>query len=222
MEKLKITTFMGRVWFNLTENIDQKLLSKIRNKKIKNKDFTIISNNCFAGWVYRTYNLPYQTPTAGLFIMPQCYLKLIKNIKHYMEKDIVFISEEESMYKEYLKQKSEKFGQYPIGKIDDIEIHFLHYKTKEEAKEKWNRRKKRINYDKIIYKFNDQNGCTLQNIKEFINNDKLKHKICFVSNKDYNIEGTYFIKEFDKNKYVINDTWFCRKYINLTKLINNI
>lgn len=222
MEKLKISTFMGRIWFNLTENIDQKLLSKIRNRRIKNKYFTIISNNCFAGWVYRIYNLPYQTPTAGLFIMPKCYLKLIKNLKYYMEKDIVFISEEESIYKEYLRQNLEKFGQYPIGKIDDIEIHFLHYKTKEEAKEKWDRRKKRINYDKIIYKFNDQNGCTLQNIKDFMKIDKLKHKICFVANKNYNIEGTYFIKEFDKNKYVINDTWFCRKYINLTKLINNI
>lgn len=222
MEELKFTTFLGRVWFNLTEKIDQKVLSKIRNKKLKNKNFTVISNNCFAGWVYRIYNLPYETPTAGLFIMPKCFLKMINNLNYYMEREVEFIDKEESMYKDYLSEKLDNFGQYPIGKIDDIEIHFLHYKTKEEAKEKWDRRKKRINYDRIIYKFNDQNGCTLEDIKSFVQNPKLKNKICFVSNKEFNIEGTYFIKEFDKNKYVINDTWFCRKYINLTQLINDI
>lgn len=31
---------------------------------------------------------------------------------------------------------------YPIGKLDDIEVHFSHYDSQEEAMEKWTRRKK--------------------------------------------------------------------------------
>lgn len=220
--KLKITTLLGKIRFRLTENIDQKIICKFRNKKIKNKDFTIISNNCFAGWVYRTYNLPYNTPTVGLFIMPECYLKFVISLKYYIDKNIEFIKPNESKYKEYLEKNVSKFGHYPIGKLEDIEIHFLHYKTEEEAKEKWERRKKRINYNKIIFKFNDQNGCTKEDIITFMNTNKNNIKICFVANKAYNIEGTYFIKQFDLNNFVIDDTWFCRKYINLSKIINNL
>lgn len=44
-----------------------------------------------------------------------------------------------------------------IGKLDDIEVVFLHYKSEEEAYQKWNRRKKRINYNNLIFKFNDMN-----------------------------------------------------------------
>ena len=29
---------------------------------------------------------------------------------------------------------------YPLGLLDDIEIHFTHYKSEEEAHEKWERR----------------------------------------------------------------------------------
>ena len=34
---------IGKVWFKMTKNINEKILSKIRYKKLKNKDFTIIS-----------------------------------------------------------------------------------------------------------------------------------------------------------------------------------
>lgn len=33
---------------------------------------------------------------------------------------------------------------YPIGKLEDLEIHFLHYKTENEAREKWERRTLRM------------------------------------------------------------------------------
>lgn len=220
--KLSFFTLIGKIKFRLFEKIDQKTISKLRNIKLKNKDFTIISNNCFGGWVYRIYNLPYMTPTIGLFIMPEDYLKFIKNLNYYLSLELEFIDFKESRFYDYLSENVGKFGKYPIGRLDDIEIQFLHYEDEIEAREKWNRRKKRINKNNIIYKFNDQNGCKKEQIKEFCDLNS-PNKLCFVSNKEYkNIDGVMYVKEFKKNNFVIDDTWFARKYINLNKFINNI
>ena len=57
-----------------------KITGKIKQRKFLHKDFTIISNNCFAGIVYRNNALPYNTPTAGLFFMADDYIKFVYNI----------------------------------------------------------------------------------------------------------------------------------------------
>ena len=57
-----------------------------------------------------------------------------------------------------LWKKSWKHLWYPIGTLDNkIEIHFLHYKSVQEAKEKWTNRKMRINYENLLIKFSEQN-----------------------------------------------------------------
>ena len=47
-----------------------------------------------------------------------------------------------------------------------------------EINEKLNRRSKRINWNNIIYKFNDQNLCTYNELKKF-DEFPAKNKICF-------------------------------------------
>ena len=63
-----------KIYSKLTTGISEKYLSRFRKRKLFNKNFTIISNNCWAGWVYRRYNIEYKTPTVGLFIMPDDYM----------------------------------------------------------------------------------------------------------------------------------------------------
>lgn len=54
-----------------------------------------------------------------------------------------------------------------------IEIFFLHYHSEQEAKEKWERRMQRINWNKLLIKFNDQKWCTQTEVDEFM---KLPYK----------------------------------------------
>jgi len=56
---------------------------KLLRSQLKNRNFTIVSNNCWGGEVYRGFGLPYQTPFVGLFLFPACYIKLLKNLKNY-------------------------------------------------------------------------------------------------------------------------------------------
>ena len=106
--------------------------------------------------------------------------------------------------------------------LEMTEIHFLHYKTNEEAKEKWERRKERINWNNIIIKFSEQNGASKEDINEFCNIKQYNNKICFVATDECNIEKTIQVKEFNKIGYMLDDTWFASKYINMTKFLNNI
>lgn len=178
-----------------------KIVGPINAKKFRFTDFSIISNNCFGGIIYRNHHLPYLTPTVGLFIMPKDYIKFIYDMKKYLSIELEEVRLENSNYSEYLKSLDYKGT---IGKLDDIEIMFLHYKDFNEAKEKWIKRAKRINYNKIIYKFNDQNGCTIEDLKAF-NDFKAKNKILFTAKKYKNIDS-YVLMQYEKSGYVIDDT----------------
>lgn len=161
------------------------LTAKRRQKSLKNLDFTILSNNCWGGFIYQSYNLPYKTPTIGLYFMAEDYILFLENLDECLESNIQFINSKNSKYYEILKN-TYNFGNYPIGiinlKKDTIEIHFLHYKDENEAINKWNERKKRINKGKLIVKFSDQNNCNKELIKRF---EKLpyKHKVFFGAKK---------------------------------------
>lgn len=209
---------MKKVLKNIYTHFEH-ILQKLRGKYIlKCKDFTIISNNCWGGRVYQRYALPYTSPTVGLMFFADEYIKFVSNLRYYMNQDLKFIPKTQSKYYQYYKDK-EKY--YPIGKLDDIEIVFLHYKSENEAREKWNRRKARINWDNLIIKFNDQNRCTPEHIKEF---DKLpyKNKLCFVANLVEGTECTIQFKEFEGQNCIPNDITTYTKYINIDKYINTL
>lgn len=176
-----------------------KLLQWFRRTFIlKNRDFTIISNNCWGGRIYQRYGLPYTSPTVGLMFFADEYLKFVQNLEYYLSQDLKFIPKKESKYYDFY---TEKDRYYPIGLLDDVEVVFLHYKSEKEAYDKWNRRKARINWDNLIVKFNDQNRATIDHIKAF---DKLpyKNKLCFVAHAIEDTGCTIQFTEFEHEDYV--------------------
>ena len=133
--------------------------------RFKGRRFTIISNNCWAGKLYQYLDMPYLSPTVGLYFFAEDYLKFVKNLRYYLSLELRFISLQESKYCEELKKRKQE--SIPIGQLGDVEIIFRHYKTQQEAKEKWNRRKARINWEDVFIKFSRMDGCTDAHLKEF-------------------------------------------------------
>ena len=213
------------------EGIRLKLLKQyrlrfavIRKKQLMNTDFTVISNNCWGGMLYESYGLQKMSPTVGMFFMADDFIKFCADLKGYTSKPLAFIPPDKSRYANDLK-KDKRFGSYPIGVIDDIEIMFLHYHSEQEAKEKWERRCARINWDKLIVKFNDQNGCNEEHVKAF-SKLPLKHKLFFTIHK-WSVsrwEGYCFIRQFTNDKCVTasHEPFGINRYINLTRLINSL
>lgn len=183
MRKESIKRFLGeralRPWWRLRKRLE-RARKDLRRAFLRNRDFTVISNNCFGGFVYQRYALPYRTPTAGLFFMPDDYLKLLGDPRRYFAAPLRFIDPLQARCAAALGAADPAYGSYPVARLLDVEIYFMHYATPEEAREKWTRRCARINWDNLLVKFCDQNGATEEQIRAF---DQLPypHKVCFTA-----------------------------------------
>ena len=213
-----VTVFIKRKFRRVFKN----QLNKKDIELLKNKNFVIVSNNCWGGEIYKWYNKPYNSPFVGLFIYSPCYLKLLSNFNHYILQNLIF------------QKKSNYFNEkvnYPIAKLNDIEIHFLHYKSKQEAEEKWKRRAKRMleekNLDNYYFKTCDMYNSNQDILNEF---HKLpyKNKVSFGIKNYASLKGKNHIKieEVDKKSknHVPNGVKLYKLtflYFDITKWLNN-
>lgn len=212
----------------LKERIIRKIESKTnwlfasgRKKRINNTDFTIISNNCWGGICYEYFGLRKQSPTVGCYFFAEDYLRFIRNLKDYLETKLEFIPLEESKYKKEITEFGESNKENlnsPIGRLDDIEIVFLHYKDKFEAYDKWNRRIERVNYNNLIFKFSQQNKCSKDHIKQFNNLILPGKKICFTKERIPS-PSNIFIYGYEKEDN-LQDSYCWRQNYNLYEFIN--
>ncbi len=142
-------------------------------KRLTNTDFVIISRNCWGGQVYQYLQKPYNTPFVGLFLFGPCYMKLLSNFDDYMQLEMEFIP---------VSKYPESKNNYPIGILKDVEIHFQHYETIEEAKDKWNRRRDRMlentNKDNYFFMVCDRRRINAQDLTNF-HELPFKNKVSF-------------------------------------------
>lgn len=153
--------------------------------------------------------------------MADDYISFISNIKKYLDLTLEQVKKNESKHFDYIKDILP--NDIIIGKLDDIEIFFLHYDSFSDAKLKFERRSKRINYDNILIKFSDQNQFKMDNFYSF---EKLnyKNKIFITTNQKYKSDSV--------NIVVVNDDWnvgYAKddikpslKKININKILNNL
>lgn len=124
-------------------NILRPLKTRKLKKNINNKSFSIVSSNCIGGFISHDLGVRFNSPTVNLYIGTQDFVKFIENIHEYLRHDLLFDGEDK------------KQG-YPIGRLNDILIHFVHYKNFDDAKIKWDERKKRINFSNLFIIMTDR------------------------------------------------------------------
>lgn len=150
----------------------------LRRIGLKNRDFTIISNNCWGGSEYKYFGLPFYSPFIGLFLREDDYVRLLENFEENMKLPLTFKPLCESKYPEL------RNGTYPMAVINgDIEIHFMHYKSEQEARDKWERRTKRIRYDNILFKLSERTECCSEEVQKAFITAPLKNRILLPSKK---------------------------------------
>lgn len=154
--------------------INNALEKRKLRKNLKDTNFSIISNNCWGSFTYQKYGIEYKSPTVGLYILGHDFVKLCADWKTYFKCELEFIPWEKASYHYALINEEP----YPVAKLDDIEIYFMHYKSEKEALDKWHRRVKRINPKHMIFKLSQREGCSKEDIEQFLELP-LKHKVCF-------------------------------------------
>ena len=125
----------------LSESIFRKIYRYKLRKRLHNKGFTIISNNCCGGIIYYDLGHRFDSPTINLSINHEDYLCFLENLKEALETDI--------------KEDCVDGVAYPVGKIllknhQTIHLYFNHYHSFQEAVDKWNERCQRINNENLF------------------------------------------------------------------------
>ena len=167
--------------------LSNALAAKRRRANLKHKDFTILSNNCWGGFVQQKYGLPYNSPTVGLYIPGDDFVRFCADWRGYMAKELNFIPWEKARLYPQIKDSAP----YPVAMLGDVEIYFMHYRSQEEAREKWERRKARINPDRIIFKLSQRECCGREDIERFMALPEA-HKVCFAYDE---VPGVVLIPE---------------------------
>ena len=198
----------------------EKAYRKQQQKKIVNKDFTLLSNHCWGGGIYEELGLPYTTPLVGLYFYGPCYLKFLQNLEYNLSCDLSFVAV--SKYDIANDSRESSTIKYPIGVIGEIEIHFLHYHSEQEALNKWNRRKARVNLKNLFVEMSENEYVDLEIMKGFL---KLpfKNKI-ILSSKDYkDIDNLIYLPLTESMENVgdlYNNPHLWRKEFDVVKWLN--
>lgn len=108
---------------------------------------------------------------------------------------------------------------YPIACLGDIKLNLVHYKDINEAQEKWDERKKRINTSNMYFIFSDRNGFTEENARRF-EEFPSEHKVLFTKSKELaeKYKSCYYVKGYEDKKCVGNmldfnpKLWLRRNY----------
>lgn len=145
---------------------------------LKNKKVTIISQNCYGGIFSHDHQMEYMSPTINLYFSVPDFVKFCKNIEVYIKKP--------------LKEVKQNKYSYPVGALDDLTIHFVHYSNFEEANERWENRCERIDLNNLYFMMSDRDGCTNEDLLEF---DKLicRNKVVFVHEPQPGIKSALYV-----------------------------
>jgi len=108
---------------------------------LREQPISILSDNCFAGLLYHHLDLPFTTPTINMWFPAMDFVKLASDPHRYMQEDMVFDT--------WRWQADEKYD-YPVMRIGDLHAHCNHTTSAAAAAESWNKRKKKLDYDRIL------------------------------------------------------------------------
>lgn len=122
-----------------------------RRRRLTNRRFTVVANDCWGAEVYKDLDLPFDTPFIGTFVMAPCFLTICGDAERILRSPLQFVPA--SRYEE-VEQLKRGWRPFPTGTLDDgrVEIQFMHYGSQAEAAAKWARRVERSHFDRLFFK----------------------------------------------------------------------
>ena len=147
-----------------------RLNMEIREKLKNVRPFTIFSNNCLGAVFYHDAGLEFTSPLINTAMDGKDFIKFISDPRHYLSCNMEFFSW--------------PGRNFPIARIEDVEVNFVHYSTKEECVEAWNRRAQRIVWDNIFIIATDHDGMYQEECLALFDKLPYKNKMMFVA-KEY-------------------------------------
>lgn len=135
--------------------------------QLKKSKPSIFAIHCWGGVTYCGLGLKFLSPFINMWEEAEDYLKILQNPQEYLKHPVEFL--------EYAYDPLGK-KEYPVGRLNDVKLHFNHYASYEKAVQKWDERKKRINWNNLfIMMYTEEKEVA----KKFMDLP-YKNKVCFV------------------------------------------
>ena len=172
----------------LTSKIFRQSVVNVMKAENRISHCSIISSNCIGSLLSHDLGMRFETPTVNLFFSANDFITFVEKLDYYLSIPLVDVHYADSY-------------SYPVGNLDNINIHFVHYKSIDECIIKWEDRKKRIDMHNLFLVCTDRNGMTDDLLNRFL---RLPYrKIIFVSKKTYlKTDECIYIPGFEKNGQV--------------------
>lgn len=196
--------FFPRIKAYFRRNRRDRLARKMKNRLI-NSDFSIISQNCIGGVFYHDMGLRFTSPTINLYFTCPDFVRFVLNLEYYLNQELRMTWEEE----------------FPVGYLDNVAIFFQHYQTCSEAKEKWEERKKRINWSKIVVVSTDMEQFSDDTYRQW---EQIPYPKVLLSAKKRSVDDVVFFPQYEHLGRVPNLIPMREFYKDevLIKTINNL
>ena len=164
-------------------------------RRLQRSRLSIFSRQCFGGCISKMLGLPFRSPFVNLFLSESDFLKFMRAPRIYLEYSPHF--------EKLTGTSKEAPDGYPLCSLGDISLNMMHYKEPDDAINKWNERKQRINWYNLIVIARIEDEKILQ---EF---DALPYgkKFCFVPFKSDLDSAWYLNPEIDKDAKSFGDAF---------------
>lgn len=205
---------------NKIETINPLAISRRKGmqKRLINKDMTLLIPNCAGGHIFHDLNLQFKSPTINLMMFQKDFLQFVLHLDDYIDNELIFYKHEEFPFPcAVLKAKD----------LPDVHIHFTHYESEEEAKEKWDSRKKRINKNNMFVFLAERDGITKDDILKLAQLN-VKGIVCFTCNDYSDIPYQVYISKYHEDgetgtilrRHYWNDSKEYEQYFDFIKWFN--
>lgn len=175
---------MGAV--DLIKRTERKYYLRRKKRRLENISPTVLSSNCTGAVILHDLGCRFNSPTVNLYIEADDFIKFLSDPGKYLAAVPVEIPSGET---------------FPVGRVEDVTVYFMHYKTFEEARNKWIERSVRVDMNNLFVMMSDKNGCTEKHIAEF---DALpyENKVIFTHVPYPQYKSAYCIKGFENEAEV--------------------
>ncbi len=153
--------------------------------RIKNSNISILSDSCFAGYLYHKFGMQFTSPTINMFADNENYLRFLKDIKGHFNESMVEVDApvEHPYWGKYA---------YPRGLVGDSEWVFNHDASFETAAERWKRGVERFNFDNYLVIMSLMSESAANEFDQL----PIEHKIGFYW-KDLGLKSVVYMPEWN-------------------------
>lgn len=169
--------------------IQRIFINRRLKSRLQNHGMTVISANCVGAFILHDLNEPFNSPFVNLYLSPNDFVRYLQNIEFYQRQSLTFIQSEKP---------------YPVAKLADLKVHFMHYRNSQEAQQKWLARSARMNLDNLFIMMTDKDDAQGIAYEDLVAFDQLpfKNKVVFTRKPYPEFKSAFYIKGFEKQNQV--------------------